>query len=538
MNDSLEADRTLLSLPSRQPPHAVVFLIWRALRQLSIVNVVVFFAIFSSGRVPLAVSGLLIVVLVGVAVYGGLLWWRFVYQVDGEDFTISKGVLSQERLVIPLGRVQSVSLEQNILHRMTGLTRVALETAGSSGVEFEIDAIEHDKAMALQRLTADYRRQAQAAASRLPRSTSGTVLPADPPWFDPATAPPPTGPPSSPAAAGTGLTGPTPPPGQGSDEVLEVLARRSFGDLIRVGVSQWPWAGLVLLAPLFAVLDDLRDALGIDVFDRVEESVSERLSFDVAVLVALALVMVVVVTVFGLALQVIQVLTADWDLVLARTGKGLRRESGLLSRTSRAASLDRIQSLESVQVPMERWFGIRRIRLRTVGEGDITVPGTSDEEMDRVRSLLFDPPGPTLDRRISSAVVFLAARNSFLVAAAACLLLVSSVLGWWSLLAFLAVPIRALEAHRRYRFHRWGLTDGRIVQTTRFVARNTEEMALVKAQSVVVEQSFFQRRRDLATVGIRTAEDTFLVPMIRLDEAEAVRDRVLYHVETSTRSWM
>lgn len=526
--EASSSDRDLLGRPSRQPPLAVVFLAWRVIREIRIINVIIILALLSSGRLPAVFFPILFLVVVAAILIGILSWWRFVFQVEGEVLTVSRGVFAHERLVTPLGRVQSVSLEQGPLHRLTGLTRVALETAGSTAVEFEIDALELDKARALQRLTADYRRQAEVS---MPSA-------AVPPGFDLAQAPPPTGVPSSVVPPGPVTT---PPVGELNDDqnVIEVLARRNPGDLIRIGMTQWPWAGLVLLVPLVAVLDDLREFLGVEVLDDVENAVNRDVSVGLAWLVLLAVMLIVMVTGFGLVLQIVREVLSNWDLRLTRTPKGLRRDSGLFSKTSIASSLDRIQAVETSQLPMQSLVGIRRMVLPTVGEGDLVVPGTTDDELARIRELVFDGPDPVLDRRISRASVFLASRNSVVVA-----LSVSAVLGfltslgWWGLLAFVMVPFQSFEAYRRWQRHRWGVTDRRIGQFTQFLTKETEEMEFVKAQSVAVRQSLFQRGRDLATVSVKSAEGSLDVPMIPLDEACALRDLVLYHVETSSRSWM
>ena len=60
-------------------------------------------------------------------------------------------------------------------------------------------------------------------------------------------------------------------------------------------------------------------------------------------------------------------------------------------------------------------------------------------------------------------------------------------------------------------------------------------MPIVKAQFVTVRQSFFERRKGLATVRLQSADSYLAVPMIDLDDAMAVRDLVLHAVETDRR---
>ena len=144
---------------------------------------------------------------------------------------------------------------------------------------------------------------------------------------------------------------------------------------------------------------------------------------------------------------------------------------------------------------------------------------------------------PPLDRGISPLSIFLAVRNRALAMVPITALLVLT-LGWWALLALLAVPLEWLLARRRWRLRRWSLSSGRVAESYELVNRHTAEFDPIKAQTVSVRRSFFERRRGLATVRIETADGHLAVPLIGLDEATAVRDRVLVAVESDRRSFM
>ncbi|MEL6985295.1 MAG: PH domain-containing protein, partial [Actinomycetota bacterium] len=228
----------------------------------------------------------------------------------------------------------------------------------------------------------------------------------------------------------------------------------------------------------------------------------------------------------------------DWDLRLTRNASGLRRTAGLLSRTSRASTLNRIQAVRIEETPMQRAFGIRRLALPTIGEGDLVIPGTTAAEVERIRAEVFPGvPAPPLDRRISPLYVFLAVRTRVLVTIPATAIAVLS-LGWWGLVVPVIIPLGWLAARRQVRLRRWGITEDRITERLEFVNRQTAEVELIKAQTVQVRQSFFERRRGLATVRLDTAEGHLAVPLIPIAEARAVRDLALYRVETDRSAWM
>jgi putative membrane protein len=502
-------DRRLLSTPSRQSPVAVVFIGARFLRNLGAVNLAVLFVVVVSGRVPVVLFGVGLVAVVVGLVFMLLAWWRFVFAVEGGELLVSKGVLAQERLTIPLDRVQSVSINQRFLHRLIGIVSVSVDTAGGAEAELEIDAVDRGRAEALQRLAAGHRR----SAGPPPPGSVGPV----------------PGPDGSPPAAEL-VT---------ADE--ETLVARRPVELVRMGLARWPWAGLAALAPLIAFADEFADLLPIDVDG--ERIIGERLPDELGREQVGAVILVLVVALvagaaLGVVLQMLRVLVTDWDLRLTRTSTGLRRTAGLFSTTSRASTVSRIQAVRTLETPMQRLFGIRQLSLPTIGHGDLVIPGTTEAEIERIRAEVYGGvPRPALDRRISRLHVFLAVRNQFLVSALLAVVLVLA-LGWWGLSAFALVPIRWSTAHRHWRLRRWGIASDRIIESIELVDRRTGELELIKAQTVEVRRSFFERRRGLATVRITAAEGHLAVPLIPLAEAEAVRDLVLFRVESDRRAWM
>ena len=511
----LQADRALLGEPARQAIIAVVFIALRFIRGLGAVQIGVFAVFLISGRVP---GGLLVAGMVAAVIGGALMvlsWWRFTFVVEGDELVVNKGVLAQERLTIPLDRVQSVSINQSFLHRFIGVVSAAVDTAGSSAAEFQIDAIDRPRAEALQRLVAGHQRRADPVGGGVDADGVATAAPV---------------------------------------VEDEIIINRTPMELVRIGASRWPWAGLVALAPLFAVLDDLLDFLPFGVEDG-EELLPGNLPSEfgaslILTLVAIALAVLVFGAILGMALQIARSVVSNWDMKLIKTETGLRRTAGLFSTTSKASTLNRIQAVQTDQTPAQRIFGIQKLTLPTIGEGDIGVPGATEDELTVIRNLVFaggpaghqgeqaSVPPPANDRMISRLMIFLAVRNAVVVAVLLLVVLALATKLWWSLVVLAWVPFQWLIARRQWRLRRWSLTPHHIAESYELVNSHTAEIDLIKAQTVSVTRSFFERRRGLATVRIGTAEGYLAVPLITVEEAHAVRDRALFAAESDRRSWM
>ncbi|MEO6651112.1 MAG: PH domain-containing protein [Ilumatobacteraceae bacterium] len=492
---STAADRELLAAPVRQSPIALVFIAWRFIRRLGIVNIgaALLFTLARGFSIGLWIAATL--AAIAVLVHSLLSWWRSTFLVSRDELVITSGVLSVERLVIPLDRVQSVSIDQRLLHRPFGLVGAAVDTAGSQDAEFEIAAIGVGTAEALRRLASDARVASGATSSG--QATAGSSPPAPP----------------------------------GGDRVL---LRRSPRQLALAGATRLPWAGLAVLAPLLAFGDDVDVLDGFTgwVEDLVERWTGDSSAGGVLVIVAL---LIAVAALFGTALQTVREIVTNWNLTVYRTPTGLRRTAGLLSTTSRSATLRRVHAIVTDDTPPQRWLGFTTLTLKAVGSNDIVLPGSPPDDVTRLRALLFGVAAPPpLDRRISGWFVFVAVRNAALVAALVAVVVWFRV-GWWSASVLVVVPLRGLAAGYQWQRRRWGLDEDRIAESYGLIRRRTTEAPLRKTQVVKVTQSFFERRRGLATVRVQTAGGFIAVPFIDRHDALAVRDRVLYAVETDGR---
>ena len=140
-----------LTAPQRQSPLAIVFLGLRIFRSLGIAQLVilVLFIVRAPFDGPLIVLPFVIIVAFGG--FSVLAWWRYTFQLVDGELVVTKGVVRVVRLNVPIERIQSIAIEQQLLHRLTGLVRVTVDTAGSREAEFSIDAIARPVAEELQR---------------------------------------------------------------------------------------------------------------------------------------------------------------------------------------------------------------------------------------------------------------------------------------------------------------------------------------------------------------------------------------------------
>lgn len=80
-----------------------------------------------------------------------LMAWFFTrYWVEKDKVILTKGMLVKSRVELPIEKIQTIQIKQNILHRLTSTCALTMDTAGSSTPEFMIEAMRLDTATALQ----------------------------------------------------------------------------------------------------------------------------------------------------------------------------------------------------------------------------------------------------------------------------------------------------------------------------------------------------------------------------------------------------
>ena len=503
-------DLVLLREPARQSPVAVGEWILTRLRGIGAINVVIALGVILSGQVPGWVLGIAPLVAVVVIALGIASWWRLTFRATTEELIVTRGVFSRETMVIPFSKVQSVSIEEGLLQRLFGLVSASIDTAGSALVEFSIHGIQREQAEALRRLAS------QAHRSAVSRSDS----PSDSPSM--------LGPPSVPAIDGlsppTGLApGVGQQVGQRTAALAEtvVLAKRTPKELMLIGMLGNPFGGLALLGALFIFADDLIELVG-DRLPDVDGSAIQP-STTIAVMVLAAAVTVFLLSWVAIGLRTVVV---DWDLVLSSTDQGLSVHAGLLKRRSQSSHLNKVQSIEVTHGPLLRLVGFCRLRLRTIGSGDLVIPGVSAGELAAVRQQVSLPFDAEIDRGISRHLVFQRIRLALYLAVPAGV--ATAFLNFRVALLWLVLPL--LVAFRAFLFHRsfrWDMADGIISRRSGNFFITEIAMSVGKTQKVEVSQSFYQRKRGLSSISISNAEASVHIPMLTLDESQALRDLLL-----------
>ncbi|MXW65712.1 MAG: PH domain-containing protein [Gemmatimonadales bacterium] len=531
----------------RSSPFALLFFagnVVRILARAMLGALIPLIAIIPLVRDDPGALGILLLVLGAVLllpfVVGAVQWACFKFRIAGDRLLIRKGVLKKTALDLPYERVQGINVRRSPVDRLFGLVTVTLDTSGSVQAEGKLPSIKTEVAHRLQR--------------------SVTAL-------RPVLGGPAAGEGDSAAAGASGSAAPVEArSGVGRDSVL---LRLGSADMVRIGLAS---RNFIFVAALVGVLTDLLqpgDSLD-PILEAIEAGVDSAASAftSLGALAQVGLAAAVIASIAGVALllTVTAAFLRHHNFTLQHDGGRFRSRAGLLTQREVVVEAPKIQQLTVSQGLVLRW--LRRYRLYALPAAAVSpdagrvsavevpdvleVPLLGDRLAEELRSLMFEReatavpvlPGSLGLKRVSPhyiralalryALVLVAVFGTLLLLAGAGVFArTSTILFWWAA----SIPAAALAAWQRWRRQGYAYDRDGLASRSGFLGSEVKAFPLRKVQSATVRQSPLQRRKGLATLRVQLACGRITVPYIDRRVARALRDYILYRVESSRRRW-
>ena len=417
-----------------------------------------------SGRLTTAIFAaiaLLLLMAVGILLH----WTHFAFRVGKSEIRIDSGILSRTHRSIPFDRIHDVDITQGPVARLLGLARVKFDTGSSSragGDEGVLQAITLARAEEIRSLVRARR-------------------------------------PIAPVAAAVSEA-----------ERLPVYAM-SFRRLMLAGIFNF---SLAVFAGLFGLTQSFGDMVGFDPLNRrfwmsilsAEDPLAAYvLQHRVAAATAGALLLVLL----GLLTGLVRTTLRDFGFRLDRTGVGLRRRRGLVTRTDVTLPARRAQAIIFRSGPIRQRFDFREVRLQSLardeGGDHVLAPLADTAEAAAILSELgWRPVPPHIEwRRLSSAYVWmLAIALSPLFLAA----MVRAAIAGWTGAAVAAVLLAALALRvLAWRRGRYALDGDRVLIRTNWWRRRLVILPRAKIQSIDLAENFAGRWFGVASLRFGVA---------------------------------
>ncbi|MCB0669262.1 MAG: PH domain-containing protein [Saprospiraceae bacterium] len=485
---------------TRQAPIAILMIIFNVLKSIirtwwPFILILIFRSNFISpdnAKITIAIVAI-IVILVSVWRY-----FRFYFFLSDNKLHVYKGILTRTKLDIPFDRIQSITFEQNVVHQLFNVARIKIDTAGSSGEEFEFAAL-------------DLKRADELRTFILSRKTGEE----------------------------TDLQVAT------TKEQGKLMLNLSISDLLKVGISQnhFRTTGIVV-AFLLGLRDRIKESLGDQYVDRFD-SLAERLLENIVVYGLGLFVLILVLSFFG---TLIYSVLRYYDLHLWKTRGGYKMESGLFNRREQVARDQKLQVIRWITNPLRDIFGIVHLRFFQASSGkgssktSISVPGVPKELLGQVLRFYFGrsiQSENTQDHGVHSS--FFVRRLLYIVLLPCTVLLglglLTNSIGWFVVFAFWLL-VGGLFQYYQYKKWRYFFYADGLVTIAGVLERVHKVLLHRKVQGVRLKQSPYQRRKNLATIVLHSASGDVKIPYVQMEYALEMKNYILYKVESSRLKWM
>lgn len=452
----------------------------------------------------LAGIGLAIVIAIVTVALAYLAWTRLTYTVGASDIRVDSGLLSRAARSVPFERIQDVSLEQKLVPRLLGLVEVRFETGAGGKDELKLAYLSETEGERLRELVRE--RREQTRESDAPSDGHREKEP------------------------------------ESADILFAMGPRR----VLTFGLFEF---SLVVVAVIGGAAQQLDFLLPFDIWEL--ENWEQRLAgpgawltgLGFAAQVAGAIIALVVLALVGLATGLVRTALREWNFLLERTAKGLRRRRGLLTRTDVVMPLHRVQALRVGTGFVRKFFGWHALKVISLasdsGSANHAVAPFArfDEIAPIVAATGFALPDGDAEWKRASAryrrdrVVIAAC---FLLPAA---LIVAAVafsvaeLAPYAVLAPLA-PLAILGAIAAHNYGRWR-RDRQAVGADQLYRRSgwlSPDLVIarrIKLQSVEIDQGPLARRGGYATLQLGLAGGRMSFAGMPLDRAREWRTAIL-----------
>lgn len=443
-----------MSEPKRLHPIVIVHNIGKSIKEL-IFTFIAFLFIGNKGnggKLLLIFGSLFAVVFI---ITSSLLsWLRYTYRLEQGELRIEYGVFVRKKRYIPLERIQSLDLSEGILQRLFGLVKMKVETAGGGGSD-EAEAV----LSAISKQEAQYIQEYVAAAKHSTHSTSDSG------------------------------------PVENSDSVYKI----SPSQLIVLSLTS---GGVgVVISAVIAFLSQVDELIPYEKVFRGLGKWAVGNFMLIAVFVVFGLILAWIIALFGTMLKYANftVIKTEHDLVITQ---------GLLERRQITIPLKRIQAIRINENIVRQLLGYGSVIVESAGGSANNQEGSKVMLLPLVKlsdiGSILSPHLTDYQINRSFTPVPKRARLRYLLRSwlwVVPIVVISVIfLKVWGLLSLLLLVLVTWWAILKYEDAGWTLEQQQLSLRYRTLIRTTVFIKKNKIQSLEMKESYFQRKKDLASI--------------------------------------
>jgi putative membrane protein len=502
-----------ISTPTRQSPKSILIYVFKNVKGLLLFFLYAIFGIgdFTDVRIMLGLTAAFL--LIGV-VAPFLKYYFFTFHVEGEELIIQQGVLNKERKAIPLERIQSVNINQNLIQRVLQLVAVDVETAGSKTKELEIPGLDREFAESFKNLLRD-RTVEQETVLDNENETESTI---------------------EDSQEETSV---------GNSSFEQSLITLGFADLLKVALTQNHLrSGFLALGVVFGFWYKIKD-----VVERFYGDVFEEFEWeDVVSYASLSLIImaVVVFVIVSLIVSLVTTINKYYGFELRRSGNYLEAQMGLLNRREVKIPIHKVQILEFHTNPLRRLLNYHTAKIfQAQSDGSKTtsvdIPACSPAMMLELQHIIYGESLSENHETLDSIASSHARLNFYIVSVP--LLLGAAALFYFEAYKLAVLPLIILiwTTYKAYKDgqHTHIKTDQQLLLLqSGWLFHSITISPVFKMQAVEKWRSIFLIRRQQIHFKLHTAAGSRGLRYFKESEITALKNQINNQVIVANRNWM
>lgn len=492
------------SEPTRQSLIAIVLIIYKYINTL-IRQIWPFLLIFlvggGSGKRDKFAFGLVAIGLASM-VWAILSYFKFYFYLKNDELVIQKGILKKSNLNIPLDRIQSVNINQNIVHQMLNVVQLEVDTAGTQGAEFKFDALSKEKAEQLRSILISKKASLTPATDKSISEESQEIT-----------------------------------------EVKKPIFNLSVSELVKVGLTQNHFRSVGFVLLVFIWLQSSFEDMGIKTDDYMEGFFDFLVSASFSAVITIT----VMASIIAVLISLVRSVLVYFDAHLWREGNRLKLSHGLFNKKEMSAPYQKIQMIQWGNNPLQKLIKIFDLRLKQASSAAVSakkslrIPGVKSEHVEYLKDSWLGKDSLENLEVHGISIHYFYRRVMYRMLFCAILFTIYFIIGeinGWLILLISLVPYFIYTSWLAYKKSGFAINEHNLYITGGVIDDDYVLLPLQKVQNIIIRQTPFQTRKSLADVDVHTASGKVTIPYIPYDLADQLSDYFLYKVESSRENWM
>lgn len=449
---------------------------------------------FSATKIVLSIALILVYILVR-----SILWYlNYKFKIINNNFVLKHGILKKTNISIPFSKIQNVKFKQNFIQQLINVIEVEIETAGAKTVEVSIKALTKERAEALKE------------ALFIDKFDENNVI-------DKITV---------------------------KNKKRELL-KISTLELFKVSISENHFHSFLLLfsfvfsgyLQLKDLLEDLKINNKLDVL--VEENAS-TLAQDIFLVVILILFTLLI----SISISFVRTFLKHFNLKVFLKDKSIEISQGLITKKYGIIKKEKVQYLVVSTNPLKKIIGIYNVVFNQATSGAvkhnkiIKIVGAKIDQISILKNILFNEEN-TSSANINTPNGYYFTQMYFRS------FLLLTIFNFFALINanllfanFVAIPLLIILVNLKFKKSYFKIHPNILEIGSGQFSTKIIYLEQFKLQHIKLQQTIFQKRKNVADIVLQTASGKIKIPCINKNLAVKLYNFMLYKTEISNKLWM